>query len=160
MRENIRYFVWLFLLFLNNAISYAQLNTYSFREVEQLQKVVPKPVIVFLYTDWCKYCQTMKNTTFKDEQIIQTLNESFYFIIFNAEQREDVLFLGSTFKYKPTGFKIGVHELAAQLGTVNGKVSYPTLSILNPDFEIIFQHNQFLSAKDLSRILNATLLVD
>ncbi len=132
---------------------FAQLESYTFSEVDSLQKLSPKNVVIFIHTDWCKYCLAMKNSTFKDEKIIALLNEDFWFAKLMAESKEDIVFNGYTFKYKPTGSNTGIHELAEQLGTVDGKVSYPTLCILNPDYEIIFQYNQFIKSIDLETIL-------
>lgn len=136
---------------------FAQLQTYSFAQLDSLQKTKKKNIVVFIHTDWCKYCQTMKNTTFKDKKVVQLLNEKFWFADFNAEEKQDIIFNGHTFKYKPTGSNTGIHELAEQLGTANGKVSYPALCILNSDYEIIFQYDQFLSSTDLLKVLNEVL---
>ncbi|AFM06140.1 thioredoxin domain protein [Bernardetia litoralis DSM 6794] len=133
--------------------SFAQLLNYSFEEMERIQKKNPKNRVIFIHTDWCKYCQKMKNTTFENEKIINLLNNKFYYVDFDAEENRDIKFVNHTFKYKPTGTNTGVHELATQLGTVNGKLSYPTLCILNEKNEIIFQYDQFLSSSDLLNIL-------
>jgi thioredoxin-related protein len=133
--------------------SFAQLTHHSFEKVDSLQKKTSKNIVVFIHTDWCKYCQRMINTTFENEKIIDLLNDKFYFVDFDAEQKRDILFIGHIFKYKPTGGNTGTHELATQLGTFNGTTSYPTLCILNEKYEVIFQYDQFLSSSDLLRIL-------
>lgn len=97
----------------------------------------------------------MINTTFQHEQIIKTLNEQFYFIDFNGEEKRSITFQKHTFRFKPSGNNTGVHELAEALGTKDGTLSYPTLCILNQHNEIIFQHNAFLNAKTLKGILEA-----
>lgn len=95
----------------------------------------------------------MKNTTFLDQKVSELLDTKFYFVSFDGESEQDVNFLGHTFKYKPTGRKTGVHELAEQLGTKNGTVTYPTITFLNQQFEILYQHNAFLSARNLEQML-------
>lgn len=132
----------------------AQPKSYSFAELYNLQKTEKKNTLVFIHTDWCRYCQSMKNTTFKDKEIIRLINEQFWFADLNAEEKQDIIFNGYTFKYKPTGSSTGIHELAEQLATINGKVSYPALCILNAEHEIIFQYDQFLSSADLLKVLN------
>ena len=134
-------------------ILFSQIRTYHFEQVDSLQKKQKRNVAVFIHTDWCKYCQTMQNTTFKNDSIIKVLNDKFYFIDLNAEEKRNVIFNNHTFKFKPTGANTGTHELADQLGTVNNKISYPTLCFLNADSEIIFQYNQFINSKDLQIIL-------
>ena len=59
------------------------LNIFTFEEVEELQQQTPKPILIFLYTDWCKICFGMKKTTFKDQEVIKLLNNNFYFIKLN-----------------------------------------------------------------------------
>jgi len=131
------------------------LNHYTFEEIDSLQQAETRPVVIFTHTDWCKYCQNMKNTTLQNEQIIKTLNEQFYFVDLNGEEKRAITFQKRTFQYKPSGNHTGVHELAEALGTMNGTLSYPAVCILNRDHEIIFQYNAFLNAKTLQQILDA-----
>ncbi len=131
----------------------AQIKMQKFESIEKAITKESRPIVIFIHTDWCKYCLTMENTTFKNKEIIQTLNDKFYFISFNAESKKPIHFRDYDFKFIPNGRKTGIHELAIQLGTVNGEVSYPTLTILNDKYEIIFQHSSYLSAKQLNKIL-------
>lgn len=133
---------------------YAQLKAYQFEQLDSLQKKEARPVVVFIHTEWCKYCAAMQNTTFKNKEVVSTLNERFYFIDLDAEEKRTITMLGSTFKFKPTGNNTGIHELAEQLGRINGELSYPTLSFLNSNYEITFQYPQFINAADLLTILN------
>ncbi|WP_231374035.1 thioredoxin family protein [Aureivirga marina] len=138
-------------------LAFSQIKTTTFEQIDSIQKTNPRNIIVFIHTDWCKYCQSMKQTTFKNKKVAQKLNNHFWFIDFNAEEKRDIEFVGHTFKFKPTGRKTGIHELAEQLGTINGKIAYPTLCILNEKYEIIFQYNQFLSEEDLLKVLGGVL---
>ena len=134
-------------------ILFSQIRTYHFEQVDSLQKKQKRNIVVFIHTDWCKYCQAMQNTTFKNDSIIYKLNNEFYFIELNAEEKSQITFANHIFKYKPTGTITGIHELAEQLATVDNKVVYPTLCFLNVDYEIVFQYNQFINSKDLQIIL-------
>lgn len=132
---------------------FAQLKTYTFEEAEILSKENPKPFVVFTHTDWCKYCKMMENSTFKNPEIIKVLNTDFYFISLDAESKKDIFFNNHSFKFKPQGPNTGVHELASALATINSEVIYPTLTILESDFSIVFQKHSLLNAKDLIVIL-------
>lgn len=134
-------------------LSMAQLQKASFEELEALQQQAPKKTIVFIHTDWCKFCEKMRNTTLEDQRIIERLNNHFYYIDFDAEQKADITFRGHTFAFKPTGQNTGVHELAEQLAMVNDKVSYPSLCVLNEQYQIVYQHTEFLSSADLLKLL-------
>ena len=132
---------------------FGQLKTYSFSEVERLNKTTPKPTLVFVHTSWCKYCKMMENSTFKNQELIQQLNEHFYFVSLDAEETSDITFLNHTFTFKPTGQKTGVHELATELATINNEVIYPTITILDTSFAILFQKHSYLNAEELLGIL-------
>ncbi|OEJ99866.1 thioredoxin family protein [Roseivirga misakiensis] len=146
-------FIFLMLLGFSMPKVLAQEAAISFPALEIEYRKSPKPVIVFLHAPWCKFCDNMKQTTFEDEAIKNILSKDFYFASFDGESKGDVEFMGKTFKYKPTGANTGVHELAEQLGTKNGMVSYPTVVFLNDKLEIIYQNDGFLSAKNLKKML-------
>lgn len=132
----------------------AKLNVYTFSEVEKIHQQKSKPVVIFITTDWCKICFGMKQTTIKNEEIIQLLNEQFYFIKLNGEEKKDITFLGKKFVYKPTGTNTGVHELANELASSNGKIAYPTTVILNSSFEISTQLIGYYKSKKMMKILS------
>jgi thioredoxin-related protein len=130
------------------------LNTYSFSQLDSLAELEERPIAVFLHADWCKYCRNMEQTTFQNENVIPLLNEQFYFISFNGEHKENISFKGHEFAYRPNGRSSGTHELALALGTIEGTLVYPTLIILNPRYEIIFEYGGFLGARQLRSILS------
>jgi thioredoxin-related protein len=133
--------------------SFAQLIVRNFEEIDSLQKAEKRNVIVFIHTDWCKFCQAMKNTTFKNSDIIKELNNAFYFVDFNAEEKRTIHFNNQTFRYKPSGNNSGIQDLAIHLGTINTQISYPIVCVLNEKNEIIFQYNSFLNTKGFKIIL-------
>ncbi len=134
-------------------LSFAQMQEVRFEQLDSVQKTEKRPVVVFLHTSWCKYCGTMKNITFKNEDVIKLLNQKFYFVSLDIEEKRDIPFRRYTFRYKPTGAGTGVHELAEQLGTINGQIAYPSICFLNADNEIIYQREGFVAAKDFLSIL-------
>ena len=130
--------------------NFAQLKTHTFEEAEKLSIENPKPFVVFIHTSWCKYCKMMENSTFKNEEVIKQLNESFYFISFDAEAKNDISFNNHLFKFKPKGNNSGIHELAEALSNQ----TYPTITILNPDYSILTQIESFVNAKQLLNYLS------
>ena len=88
-----------------------------------------------------------------DQDLIALLDERFWFVVFDAEEKKDVPFNGNVYHYKPSGNNTGVNELAEQLGTIENELRYPATCVLNPDYQIIFQYNQFLSPEQLKTIL-------
>lgn len=119
-----------------------QNKTVKFEDLEALQAAAPKPVVVLIMTDWCKYCHAMQNTLLKNQQLAPLLSAKFRTVFLNAEEKRDIIFAGRTFRYRS-----GINELARQLATNNGEVSYPAICILNSRNEIIYQHDGYLSAQ-------------
>jgi thioredoxin-related protein len=131
-------------------LSFSQLKEYQFEQIDSLQASEKRSVAIYLHTDWCKYCHAMKNTTLKDKNVIKLLNEKFYFIDFNAEEKRTIIFNNKSYSYKPSGNNTGLHELATQL---DKEITFPSLIFLNDTKEIVFKHNQYISSKDLISIL-------
>lgn len=141
------------LIFVSFSKSFCQLKNFTFDKIETLQKVKEKNVVVFFHTNWCKYCRAMHKNTFKNEAVIKTLNDDFYFIDFDAEQKTDVFFNNKIFGFKSNGLSSGTHEIAIALATVDKQLHYPTLCVLNSKNEIIFRYNGFLTANKLLVVL-------
>ena len=143
----------LLLLCCASPAGFAQLHSVEFEQIDSVQSIEKKKMIVFIQTDWCQFCHAMKNTTFKKEEIIKELNNAFYFVDFNAEEQRTVVFNKTTFQFKPTGNNSGTHELAIALGTINKQLNFPVLFVLNSENEIIFQYSGYLKPKELKLIL-------
>jgi thioredoxin-related protein len=144
----------LFIIFFGiTSTGFCQLKSRSFGEVDSLQHIQKKKIIVFIHTDWCQFCQRMKQMTFKNQEIIEKLNSDFYFVDLNAEEKRDITFNDQTFKYQPSGNNVGIHELALQLGTMNNQIVYPVLCVLNEKREIILQYNNYLNPTDFKLLL-------
>lgn len=133
--------------------SFAQLKQYQFEQIDSLQNISKKPVAVFIKTQWCRYCHAMQQTSLKDRTVISSLNKNYYFISFDAEQEQDINFNNKIFSFIPTGNKTGVQQLAEQLGTIDGELSYPTLCILDPNNRILLRRSGFLTQNELILIL-------
>ena len=106
----------------------------SFEEAVEKSKKEKRKIFIDVYTDWCGWCKVMDKNTFSDPKVAGILNENFYAVKFNAEQREDVVFNGTTFKFVQSG-RNGYHELAAAL--LNNKLSYPTVVFLDEEFKML-----------------------
>ncbi len=132
---------------------FAQLKSYSFEQIDSLQRNQNRKIIVFIHTDWCKYCQAMKNTTFKNKEVIKTLNENFYFITLNAEEKSTITFNSRKFVFKTNGNTTGIHELAYELASLNNQATYPTICVLTTQNEIVFQESNYLPAKEFLMVL-------
>lgn len=133
---------------------FSQIETKTFAQINSLFKTNPKPVVVFIHTDWCKICKIMENSTLKNKGVIKKLNANYYFVSLNAEEKNTIIFNNLAFKHQPNGVNTGVNQLAEQLGTINGELAYPTICVLNKKHEIVFQYNKLLHSKEFIQILN------
>ncbi len=161
------YFLWMSFLFLtlgcasltqkssSPSIASVTLEQHSFEELDSLIASAPRPIAVFFHTDWCKYCHTMSQTTLQDDRVVELLNRDYYFISFDAEQKESVIFRNHLFRYQARGRTTGTHELATALGTMEDGLAYPAMVLLNKEYEIVFQYNAFMNARTLRKVLKA-----
>jgi thioredoxin-related protein len=109
-------------------------NWMSFEQAIEKSKTDKRKIFIDVYTSWCGWCKVMDRNTFSDPKVAKLLNEKFYSVKLNAEQREDIHFNGHTFKFIASGNN-GYHELAASL--LNNQLSYPTVVFLDEDFAMI-----------------------
>ncbi len=106
----------------------------SWEEAIQAMEKEPRKLFVDVYTDWCGWCKRMDATTFSDPEVVSYLNENYYAIKLDAEQKPDITYKGQTFKFVASGRR-GYHELAAAL--LQGKMSYPSVVYLNEQEQLI-----------------------
>lgn len=106
----------------------------TFAEAVEKSKTEKRKIFIDVYTDWCGWCKVMDKNTFSEAKVAKILNDNFYPVKFNAEQREDVVFNGHTYKFISSG-NSGYHELAAAL--LNNKLSYPTVVFLDENFGML-----------------------
>jgi thioredoxin-related protein len=110
-------------------------NWLTWEEALELNQKEKRKFLVDVYTDWCGWCKKMEATTFSDEKISEYINENYYAVKFNAEQKSDIIYNNKVYQYVG-GFGIkGVHELAKEI--MRGKVSYPTVVFINSNLEVI-----------------------
>jgi thioredoxin-related protein len=104
------------------------INWMSWEEAIEAHKITPKKIFIDVYTDWCGYCKKMDKTTFTNTDVINTINENFYAVKFNAEQKEVIKFNDAEFKFANYGRR-GAHELAYTL--LDKRLAYPSFVYLD-----------------------------
>ncbi len=127
-----------------------QISWMTWEEAVKANEKAPKKFFIDFYTDWCGWCKRMDATTFTDKGVVDYVNKNFYAVKFNAEQKEDVVFQGTTFKFQPNGRR-GYHKLAYEL--LNGRLGYPSYVYLTPKYERILISPGYKGAPDLQKEL-------
>jgi len=122
----------------------------SFEEALERSKTEKRKIFIDVYTDWCGWCKVMDKSTFSEAAVAKILNEKFYPVKFDAEQKKDIEFSGRTFKFIPQGNN-GVHELAVAL--LNNQMSYPTVVFLDEEFRMIQPVPGYQKAPEFHRMI-------
>lgn len=103
----------------------------TLEEALEAQTLVPKPIVIDVYTKWCGPCKMLDQNTFNDPRVKRYLYENYYPVKFDAESPDTVQYAGNTFvnpDYVPNQpGRNGVHQFARYLN-VN---AYPTLFFMD-----------------------------
>jgi len=102
---------------------------YTWEEAIAANKKNKKKIFVDVYTDWCGWCKRMDATTFSDPAVSKHMNDNFYCVKLDAEQKEDIQYAGNTYKYISNYGRKGVHQFAFTL--LDGSMSYPQYVFLD-----------------------------
>ena len=76
------------------------LTKYNAAQLDSLLRTKSRNIVVFLYTDWCRFCRAMEQTTFRNESVINGLNEKFYFVVLNAEEKAEIQLQANRREYR------------------------------------------------------------
>jgi thioredoxin-related protein len=144
--------LFILILLLANA-AFSQLTKYTFADLEQRSAAEVRFTVIYLSAPWCKFCGMMEQTTFKNDMVINILNDDYHFVAFSSENNDPIRFNGRTYEYHPTGNGIGSHEIITEL--LSGlEISFPAIIILDKDLNIVFRQTSFIDAEHFITILN------
>lgn len=122
----------------------------SIEEAVERSKKEKRLIFIDVYTDWCGWCKVMDRNTFSVPEVAKILNDKFWPVKLDAEQRADIIFQGNTFRFKAYG-NGGTHEFAAAL--LSNKLSYPTVVFLDEDFAMIQPLPGYQKAPEFHKII-------
>ncbi|WP_316767844.1 thioredoxin family protein [Pedobacter frigiditerrae] len=125
-------------------------KSYSFNQLDRLQKIEKKNIIVFVSVNWCSYCKAMEQTVFTEPNVVKYLNKHYYFVKLNAEDQTPIVYQNNQFLFNPS---LGFHEMAIMLASKQ-KLTFPSIYILNKDNEILYQNKGFITAISLVKVFN------
>lgn len=141
------------ILNINFSHSQEAIKWYDIEEAEALAKVNPKPIFIDAYTSWCGWCKHLDRTTFKDPQIVQLLNSSFYPVKYDAERKDTVTFQGKQYTNRFVGKTTKpTHDLSIELFK-GSRMSYPTMFLFDGNFENKLPIQGYMDATKLAPFL-------
>ncbi|MDO6439678.1 thioredoxin family protein [Cyclobacterium sp. 1_MG-2023] len=150
MKKTLTIWAILCMLFSIGKVNGQAMSWTSIENLKDSLRSNPKPIMVFIHTDWCKYCKMQENITFQKPKVASSLSTNFYCIKINAESKEELVFLGR--KYKP-GKSGDYHTLAKMLGSKNGRLLFPTTVFFAPLSQSFERLQGLQTAKDLERFI-------
>ena len=135
---------------LDNSMDKNTIKWYTWEEAIKASEKSPKKIIVDVYTDWCGWCKRMDKTTFAEAKVAAYINEHFYPVKFDAEQKGDIKYKGHVLRYRSSG-KRGVHDLAYSL--LDGRLGYPSVVYLDEEQNRISISPGYKAANDMLKEL-------
>lgn len=129
-----------------------KINWLTWEEALELHSEVEKKFFVDIYTDWCKYCDKMEKTTLSDPKIVEFLNQNYYSIHFNAEDKGEIIFNNKSYEPIKSFGKRPTHELAIEL--MEGNLGYPTIVFVDENLKVIQPLQGFQDVRTFKMIMS------
>lgn len=111
-----------------------EINWMSFEDALEKTKEEPKKIMLDFYTEWCRWCERMDQTTLKHPAIVAYINENFYPVKFDAEREDIILYKEKKYALIKAGRR-AYHELAIEM--MRGRMSFPSIVFLDESTEVI-----------------------
>jgi thioredoxin-related protein len=117
----------------------------TFDQLKDSMASNPKKIFIEIYTDWCGPCKIMEKKVFPKKKVVEPMNDYYYAVRLNSETMDSISFNGNDYfltLHKTTK----INELVLEIGLEAGHLSYPTMVILNENYEVIYRYPGSLTA--------------
>lgn len=133
-----------------NANNKEHISWLTMEEAEQLHAAAPKPIMIYFYTGWCRFCRDMENYTFINEQLADFINQNFYPVKINAEGFDTIMFQGNVYINQDTASR-STHDFTGKL--LEDRIAYPTLFFFNNQYKFRFVIPGYIPIEKLEPVL-------
>lgn len=110
-------------------------------EAQSAAKEDGKWVLIDVYTEWCGFCRRMNSETYRDERVLEIIEENYHPVRIDAESETSIVFNNEEVTMKEFAYAFRVS-------------SYPTTIIITPEGEPFAAQPGFMDARMFTDILN------
>lgn len=129
----------------------AQINPLQIQKIDSSMVAEAKPILILMSTDWCEICKVQKKLVRKNVAFKNKI-DSFYYIEFDAESTDSIVFKGNSYKSNRKRSRKATHDLAFKLnGSEN--IAFPTWVLLNHKYQVVFRHGSLLYPEQVEKVL-------
>ena len=134
-----------------------EIDWMTWEAAENRTEKLDKKGFVWIYTDWCTESEEMMNTHLQHPEVVAYINEHFYSILFDAEQKEPIQVKDKIWNFDDDGDN-GYNELALVLtdldpNNINKSLAYPKIVFLDEGLNKITPIGGRLELKELEAVL-------
>jgi len=115
-------------------------NWYEINDFNYRFKKKPKPILLFMQTDWCVNCKVMEKISFRNTKLANYINDKFYLIKIDAASQDTIKFLGKTFFGNGKG---NPHQLTKAIFPHNKQM--PALAVFDKKGNLLTKANGYLT---------------
>jgi thioredoxin-related protein len=134
------------------AVATDKIKWMSMEEAHKAMQKKPKKLLIDVYTDWCGWCKKMDKGTFSDPELAKYINEHFYAVKLDAEQKEAIELGDQVFVYQAGANGKGYNQLAQVL--LKQKMSFPTIVVAGDRFDFYHPYSGYREVAQMKEILD------
>ena len=147
-----RFFIIQFIFFSVLTFKAQELNPVPEKVFFEQEK--EKPIILYLYTDWCAICRIQKRVLDHAPDLVKNLSNKAEFMSINAESHKNsIALLGKTFEFVSNGTS-GMHEIAYEFS--GGQPVYPMWVFIDAKSGKWIKHEGLLKKEELEAVIETT----
>jgi len=122
----------------------------SFDEVMELNKTMPKKILINLYDNYSMSSTMMRLKTYNNPKIAAYLKEKFYSINLNVKSEEEINFLNKKFINENLPHKY--HQLAISL--LSGKMKFPAFVIFDENLKYLDKMQKYMTPEEFEPLIH------